>query len=322
MKKIFITGGAGFIGSNLAKFHLNKGDDVYIYDNLSRKGTEKNLKWLRGLNKNIKFINGDIRNFDKLAKYISKSDVIYHMAGQVAVTTSIANPREDFEINALGTLNVLEAFRKYSPKGVLVYASTNKVYGNFDHKNFPKNGIDENQNLDFHSPYGCSKGAGDQYVRDYGRVYNLKTIVFRQSCIYGDRQLGTEDQGWVMHFAKSVNTNQKITIYGDGKQIRDILYITDLINAYQLAIKKIKFGEPEIYNIGGGTSNSISLLSLIKIVEEKTGKKSKLKFEKSREGDQQIYISNINKVNKHLGWKPEVDIEEGLNLLLKWMTQI
>ena len=259
MKKIFITGGAGFIGSNVAKFHLDKKDKVVVFDNLSRNGTETNLKWLKSISKksDFKVIKGDIRNFDLIKKHIKNSDVIYHMAGQVAVTTSIVNPREDFEINALGTLNVLEAMRLYANKAVLVYASTNKVYGNFDYKNFPKKGINENQNLDFHSPYGCSKGTGDQYVRDYGRVFNLKTVVFRQSCIYGARQFGNEDQGCVIHFIRTILSRKKLTIFGDGKQVRDILDVSDLVKAYQLAIKIVRSGNPKIYNIVGGITNSI-----------------------------------------------------------------
>jgi len=322
MKKIFISGGAGFIGSNIAKFHLGKGDEVLVYDNLSRKGTETNIKWLKSLKGKLKFISGDIRDFDTLKKHVKNSDVIYHMAGQVAVTTSIVNPRDDFEINAMGTLNVLEAMRLYAKNAVLIYASTNKVYGNFDNSNFPKNGISENQLLDFHSPYGCSKGTGDQYVRDYGRVYNLKTIVFRQSCIYGDRQLGNEDQGWVIHFAKAILNNQKLTIFGDGKQVRDILYIDDLINAYQIAIKKSVKGKPMIYNVGGGIRNSISLLNLIKLIEQKVGEKAMVKFEKVREGDQKIYISDITKIKNDLGWQPKIDIDHGVAKLLKWTTTV
>lgn len=324
MKKIFITGGAGFIGSNIAKFHLDKKDEVVVYDNLSRNGTELNFKWLKSISKNLKFkfVNGDIRNFDLIKKHIKNSDVIYHMAGQVAVTTSIVNPREDFEINALGTLNILEAMRLIAPKAILIYASTNKVYGNFDNKNFPKKGINENQLLDFHSPYGCSKGTGDQYVRDYGRVYDLKTIVLRQSCIYGSRQFGNEDQGWVIHFVRKIMNDEKLTIFGDGKQIRDILDVSDLINAYQLAIKKVKKGVPLVYNIGGGVSNSISLLDLIKIIEDKLGKSANLVFKNAREGDQQIYISDTDKISKELGWSAKIDKLKGVGDLISWAKTI
>lgn len=314
--KIFISGGAGFIGSNIARRYLEEGADVFVYDNLSRKGTEINLKWLKTIGGSLKFVKGDVRDFDNLKKYIKNSDIIYHTAGQVAVTTSIKYPREDFEVNALGTLNVLEAMRKYSKEAVLIYASTNKVYGNLEGVNFPQNGINESQNLDFHSPYGCSKGVGDQYVYDYGRVYGLRTVVFRQSCIYGERQLGNEDQGWVMHFVRSILKNHLITIYGDGKQRRDILDVRDLIRAFALVIKKVRPGKPMLYNIGGGVGNTISLLQLIKVVEKKTGCIAKLKFEKPREGDQRIYVSDNGKITRETGWKPKVGIDEGIGNLI------
>lgn len=320
--KIFVTGGAGFIGSNIAKSHLDKGDEVLVYDNLSRKGTEINLRWLKKLGGNFKFVNGDVRNYSDVSKGIKNSDIVYHMAGQVAVTTSIVNPREDFEVNALGTFNVLEAMRMYAREAVLIYASTNKVYGNFNNKNFPKNGITENQLLDFHSPYGCSKGAGDQYVRDYGRVYNLKTIVFRQSCIYGDRQFGNEDQGWVIHFVRKVLNKEKITIYGNGKQIRDILHVSDLIKAYDLAIKKVKKGKPLLFNIGGGTKNMVSLLELIKIVDKKTSQNTKIGFKKAREGDQKIYVSDNSKIIKELGWGVIVNKNDGVDKLISWAKSL
>lgn len=319
--KIFITGGAGFIGSNLAKFHIDKKDDVLIFDNLARNGTEKNLIWLKLLakkNKNFKFVKGDVRNFPLIKKHITGSDVIYHLAGQVAVTSSLVSPLEDFEINAGGTLNVLEAYRTKASKAKFIYASTNKVYGSLDGVKFPKKGINENQNLDFHSPYGCSKGTGDQYVRDYGRVYGLKTIVFRQSCIYGPRQFGNEDQGWVMHFVRKAIVGEKISIYGNGKQIRDLLYVGDLIDAYSLALKKVKAGTGLVYNIGGGRVNSISLLRLIRVLSKKLGKRVDYDFRKTREGDQIIYISDISKVNKDLNWQPKININDGVEKLINW----
>jgi len=319
--KIFITGGAGFIGSNLAKFHLNKKDEVLIYDNLARAGTEKNLIWLKSIarkNKNLKFVKGDVRNLALIKKHIKGTDVIYHLAGQVAVTSSLINPLEDFEINAGGTLNVLEAYRTQVPKAKFIYASTNKVYGSLKGIKFPKNGISEKQNLDFHSPYGCSKGTGDQYVRDYGRVYGLKTIVFRQSCIYGPRQFGNEDQGWVMHFVRKAIAGEKISIYGNGKQVRDLLYVDDLINAYGLALKKVKAGSGLIYNIGGGRSNSVSLLKLIEVLSKKLGLKIDYDFRKTREGDQMIYVSDNSKIEKELGWSPRTNVDCGVEKLVNW----
>ena len=319
--KVFISGGAGFIGSNLAKFHLDKGEDVFVYDNLSRKGTEINIKWLKEIskkNKNLKFVNGDIRNIQDIKKYIKNSDIIYHMAAQVAVTTSLTDPMTDFEINALGTFNMLEAYRLKAPEAKFVYASTNKVYGDLEKIIFPKKGISENQNLDFHSPYGCSKGAGDEYVRDYGRVYKLKTIVFRQSCIYGPRQFGNEDQGWVMHFVRTLLSTNKLNIYGDGYQVRDLLHVSDLIDAYQLALKKVKKGEGLVYNIGGGIENSTSLLEVVSLLENKLGKKISLSFSDWREGDQKIYISNNSLISKDLKWKPKINVDHGIDSLIEW----
>ena len=330
--KVFISGGAGFIGSNLAHKHLSRGDKVLVYDNFSRKGTELNAKWLKkdAPNvKNLKIIKGDVRDYVKLSKYLRNFDIIYHEAAQVAVTTSLVDPITDFEINAGGTVNMLEAFRKYSKNAVFVYASTNKVYGNledlkckvknkkyvFSSKDYKK-GISEKRGLDFHSPYGCSKGTGDQYVRDYGRVFDLKTVVFRQSCIYGQRQFGNEDQGWVMHFVKSMVNEKKLSIYGDGMQIRDILHVDDLINAYFLAVKKIKISKGKVYNIGGGVKNSISLLELISIMEKKVTSRIKYSFSNWREGDQKIYISDCTKLENELGWKPKINKVEGVDRLL------
>jgi CDP-paratose 2-epimerase len=335
--KIFLTGGAGFIGANLAKFHLDKGDEVLVFDNLSRSGTELNERWLKKISvgKKYKFIKGDVRDIKLLAKNIKGSDVIYHMAAQVAVTASLIDPINDFEINALGTLNTLDAYRRFSPEAKFIYASTNKVFGGLNEVNVTekinkyifaskkyKNGISEERILDFHSPYGCSKGAGDQYVRDYGRVYNLKTIVFRQSCVYGKRQFGNEDQGWVMHFVRSVLSGNKLTIYGNGKQVRDLLDVSDLISAYQMALKKVKNGQGEVYNIGGGLKNSISLLELIKLLEMKMKTKVDYKFADWREGDQKIYISDNTKLKNELGWVPKTDISSGLDGLIEWAREI
>ena len=312
--KIFISGGAGFIGSNLAKYHIGKKDEVIIYDNLSRKGTELNLTWLKKIskNKNFKFVNGDVRDLDSIKKYVKDSDIIYHMAAQVAVTSSLIDPILDFDINAKGTLNILEAFRTKSPNAIFIYASTNKVFGGLEDVkvvrkgkryviNSPlyKKGINEDRNLNFHSPYGCSKGTGDQYVRDYGRVYGLRTIVFSNRA-FRTRQFGNEDQGWVMHFVRMALTGSMISIYGDGAQVRDLLFVDDLINAYQMAIKKVKKGQGLVYNIGGGLKNSLSLLELLDILSKKIGKKIDYDFSNWREGDQKIYISdNSRKLRKN-----------------------
>lgn len=336
-RKVFISGGAGFIGSNVARHHLDQGDYVVVYDNLSRDGTVKNIKWLKdnSNNKNFKFIKGDIRDFKKLNRSLVDFDIIYHLAAQVAVTTSMSDPRSDFEINALGTFNMLEAFRLKSKKAVFIYSSTNKVYGNLEDLNckvkggryvfsnkYYKKGVNEDRGIDFHSPYGCSKGAGDQYVRDFGRVFGLNTVVFRQSCIYGQRQFGNEDQGWVIHFVRTVLKNEQLKIFGDGMQVRDILHVDDLINAYQLAIKKPKISRGKIYNVGGGLDNSVSLLELINILKSKLNLNINYKFFDWREGDQKIYISDNSKLEKELNWKPKFNKLIGITKLINWAKTI
>jgi CDP-paratose 2-epimerase len=248
--RFFITGGAGFIGSNSADYFLRQGHEVVVFDNLSRRGGPANLTWLReNHGARLQFIQGDIRDDAALATAVRGADVVLHLASQVAVTTSVQNPREDFEINALGTFNLLEAVRQAAPQAVVLYASTNKVYGGmadaavrevngrYAYTTYPQ-GIPESYPLDFHSPYGCSKGAGDQYMRDYARIYGLKTLVFRQSCIYGPRQFGIEDQGWVAHFVIAAVFGRPITIFGDGKQVRDLLHVSDLIRAYEKGSRK------------------------------------------------------------------------------------
>jgi CDP-paratose 2-epimerase len=331
IKKILITGGAGFIGINLAYSLLNNKDNfVIIYDNLSRKGSEKNIKWILSSGfKNIEFIKGDIRDYTKLKKSVKEYDCIYHLAAQVAVTKSVENPIEDFEINAQGTLYLLEAVRKNSPEAVFVFSSTNKVYGELLHLKLKeqetrysligKNGIDENENLDFHSPYGNSKGTADQYIRDYYRIYGLKTVVFRQSCIFGPHQHGNTDQGWVAHFIIKTLNNEGITIYGDGKQVRDILDVSDLIRAYNLSVKNIEKVKGNIFNIGGGIDNTFSLLEFINFLEKETEKKIKYKFSDWRPGDQKIFISNNAKLKKELGWFPKISKEQGTKALIEWI---
>lgn len=329
-KMILVTGGAGFIGTNLAAFLLKKGEKVRIFDNLSREGTKKNLKWLKTLKGNLEIIISDIRDERKVKEAVKNTNVIYHLAAQVAVTSSVANPKEDFEINALGTINLLEAMRRFSPESILVFSSTNKVYGEARNVEIIKDEIGyryrdskfavaEDQILDFYSPYGCSKGAADQYVRDYSRIYGLKTVVFRQSCIYGPHQFGNEDQGWVAHFAISALEGKSITIYGDGRQVRDVLDIDDLIGAFQRSIKNIVRTKGEIYNIGGGKENSISLLELIAKLQVLIGKKIPYTFANWRPGDQKIYISDIRKAKRDFTWKPVTKVDEGLKRLLSWI---
>ncbi len=333
MKNHLIIGGAGFIGCNLAAHLLKKGKDVVIFDNFSRQGTHSNASWLKTVNHKVKIIHGDIR-FDqkKLIKAVKEADIVYHLAAQVAVTTSVVNPREDFEINALGTLNVLEAARQLKEKPILIFSSTNKVYGQIEGLKLIKGktrykyraypfGISEEQNLDFHSPYGCSKGTGDQYVRDYARIYNLPTVVFRQSCIYGPHQFGVEDQGWVAWFTIASLLKRPMTIYGDGKQVRDVLHVADLINAFEMAATQIKKTKGKIYNIGGGFRNTLSLLELIDYLEKLLGEKIKYDYSDWRPGDQLIYISDIRKAEKEFGWKPKMVVKEGVKDLFNWVKE-
>lgn len=329
--KILITGGAGFIGINTAIHFLKKGNKVSIYDNLSRKDVEKNLAFLAKSFPDTKIIEKDIRDFESLKKEVEGKDVVFHFAGQVAVTSSVENPREDFDNNALGTLNVLESARLSRSKPIILYSSTNKVYGGLEDlkiiekksryafKDLPF-GISESRTLDFHSPYGCSKGAADQYVRDYSRIYGLKTVVFRQSCIYGPHQYGVEDQGWLAWFIIALHLGQKLKIYGDGKQVRDVLFVQDLIGAYELAIKNIDKTKGEIYNIGGGINNSISVWMEFKpLLEKLMQKKINVDFADWRPGDQRIFISDIRKAKKDFGWEPTTSVYNGLEKLYGWV---
>ncbi len=329
--KVIVTGGAGFIGCNVAKFHIARGDRVVLLDDLSRYGSGNNLEWLQKAGK-LEFIKQDVADYNSLKTAINShkdADIIYHMAGQVAVTISVADPRRDFEVNAKGTFNLLEAVRTLRIDPVIIYASTNKVYGEMAgvkivEKNGRyqyadlKKGISENMPLDFYSPYGCSKGCADQYIMDYTRIYGLKTVSMRQSCIYGIRQFGVEDQGWVMHFIISAILGKPVTIYGDGKQVRDILYIDDLIRAFQAAYRSINKIKGMAFNIGGGANNQMSILELVSMLEDKLKRKIKIKYAAWRPGDQRIYISNTEKVRKLLGWEPKVPKEEGIDMLINW----
>jgi CDP-paratose 2-epimerase len=330
--KILITGGAGFIGVNSAHHFAKKGHRVVIFDNLSREGSCKNLEWIQSECK-ADFFKGDLRRFVDLVDVFTnngKFDLILHLAAQVAVTTSVTDPYDDFEINALGTFNLLEATRRYSPNAAFIYSSTNKVYGEMEDLNIVKNngrymyqdlseGVDETRNLDFHSPYGCSKGAADQYCRDYHRIYGLKTIVLRQSCIYGYRQFGIEDQGWVAWFCIASALGKPITIYGDGKQIRDILFIDDLIKVFELVYKNRNKTAGQIFNIGGGPENTMSLHDLLETLEKHKGEKIPVSYDDWRPGDQKVFVGNISKAKKELGWKPTVNPAKGVEKLYKWV---
>jgi CDP-paratose 2-epimerase len=335
MKQALVTGGAGFIGCNLAHRLLDMGLAVTIYDNLSRRGAPSNLDWLASVHGagSFQFIHADVRNYARLAQAARGQDVIYHLAGQVAVTTSVINPRDDFENNALGTLNALEAARAAGRNPIFIYASTNKVYGEMQdvvvqeeatrycYRDLPL-GIPETQPLDFHSPYGCSKGAGDQYVRDYARIYGLRTVVMRQSCIYGTRQFGIEDQGWIAWFIIAAVTGKPITIYGDGKQVRDILFVTDLLDAYQAAIDRIDIAAGQVYNLGGGPENTLSVwVELGPMLERLLERKVPVSQSDWRPGDQRICIMDTRKAQRELGWRPKVSVAEGVRKLYEWVVQ-
>src|SRR6266513_356178 len=319
-RRVLITGGAGFLGINAAAHLIKEGWQVTLLDNLSRPGTERNLKWLlTRFPDRTTFVKEDVRNAAALAPHVRDQDAVLHLAAQVAVTTSLVDPSADFDINARGTLNVLEAVRAHNHDAPLVYASTNKVYGKLDHNNGP---CKETQPLDFHSPYGCSKGAADQYVRDYARCFDMNTVVLRQSCIYGSHQYGTEDQGWVAHFVHSILKDRELTIYGDGTQVRDLLDARDLSALYATVIDKIAITRGEVYNIGGGTSNQRNLLEVIDQIGEITGKRPQFTFAEWREGDQKFYDSDVEKARKELDWEPQVDFDRGLRDLIAWAESV
>jgi CDP-paratose 2-epimerase len=334
MRRILVTGGAGFIGANYVDRLVRRGDEVVIFDNLSRAGSLHNLEWLRselGVDA-FELVTADVRDAEVLRYAAADVDVVVHLAAQVAVTTSVEDPRHDFEVNALGTFNVVEAARLSGRDPVVIYASTNKVYGELEGSRVvedetryslvePANGVAETHPLDLHSPYGCSKGAGDQYVRDYHRIYGLPTAVFRQSCIYGPRQFGVEDQGWVAWFVISAVLGRPITIYGDGKQVRDLLWVDDLLDAYDLAIEHPDRVAGEIYNLGGGPEFTLSVWSEFgPLLEAATGSKIEASFDDWRPGDQKTFVSDISRYREAVGWRPEVGPEEGIRRLAGWVA--
>jgi CDP-paratose 2-epimerase len=333
--KTIITGGAGFIGSNASSRYLKRGHQVVVVDSLARDGVGENLEWLRSHGGALEFHQIDIRDSHDIGRLFREhrdADRVLHLAAQVAVTTSVKNPREDFEINALGTFNVLEAMRQSGMRAPLIYSSTNKVYGEmtsvgvterngrWDYLSLPT-GVSEEHNLDFHSPYGCSKGSADQYVIDYHRIYGLRTTVFRQSCIYGYRQFGAEDQGWVAWFMIASQLGRPITIYGDGKQVRDILFIDDLLDAYDAAFAAPEKACGRAFNIGGGVGNVVSLRDLLAFIERRSGAKIAAGSADWRPGDQKVFISDIRRARAELGWSPRVDCPQGLGLLYDWIAK-
>lgn len=332
-----ITGGAGFIGSNLAKYFIGKGHAVTVLDNLSRnmEFQKSNLEWIQeGAKKRFTFLKEDVRNFEALDALFAKKrfDVVIHQAAQIAVTTSIIDPTLDFQTNAMGTFNLLEAIRKNKQNPIILNASTNKVYGDLNSLRIEEldqryqftdliRGVDESQTLDLQAPYGCSKGTADQYVLDYYRTYGLKTVVFRQSCVYGHRQLGTEDQGWLAWFAIACMLGKPVTIYGDGKQTRDALFIDDLVELYDKAIEYIDRCPGEVFNVGGGIANTVSLRELIELLQQISGKHMQYSFGPARMGDQKIFVSDNAKASRLLDWQPMIDIASGVKKLYAWVEK-
>lgn len=332
MARYLIVGGAGFIGVNAGDYYARQGHAVTVLDNFSRRGTRENVDWLLREHPEVKVVTADIRSdWQQLAAKAAQCDVLLHLGAQVAVTTSVTDPRTDFEINALGTFNVLEAARQSPRPPIILYASTNKVYGGMEDARVIENGnhysyaslphgVGEDRPLDFHSPYGCSKGAGDQYVRDYARIYGLRTVVFRQSCIYGPHQFGIEDQGWVAWFTVRNLLGLPVTIYGDGKQVRDVLHVDDLIAAFDAAIQRIDRVAGNVYNIGGGPANTLSLLELLSLLERISGLKMEHSFDDWRPGDQRVYISDVRRAQRDLGWSPQTPPEVGVERMRAWMV--
>jgi CDP-paratose 2-epimerase len=334
-RHFLVTGGAGFIGSNYVQRLLGRGEAVTIYDNLSRGGARKNLDWLKQTfgEQAFDLIAADVTDAAALAGAARAADVIVHLAGQVAVTSSVTDPRLDFNSNALGTFNALEAARLGGRDPIFLYASTNKVYGGMQdvrlveeptrwrYADLP-HGCPETRPLDFHSPYGCSKGAGDQYVRDYARIFGLRTVVFRQSCIYGPRQFGLEDQGWLAWMMIAAVTGRHITIYGDGKQVRDILHVDDLLGAYDAAIDKIEVVGGQVYNLGGGPRNVLAVWAEFgPRLERLLGHSLQVARADWRPGDQRVFYADIRKSQTELGWQPSIELQPGLERLFTWVVE-
>ena len=334
-RSVLIFGGAGFIGSNWAHHLLTQSEaKVHIYDNLSRRGVHHNLEWLQktaARSGRLQITIGDVRDSSMVERATRHATEIYHFAAQVAVTTSVSDPRHDFEVNVCGTFNVLEAARKSANHPFVLFTSTNKVYGDVAEHALARDdkryryvntlGIPESQPLDFHSPYGCSKGAADQYVHDYARIYDIPTVVFRMSCIAGERQFGNEDQGWVAHFLYAAIAGNPIAIYGDGKQVRDVLYVQDLLKAFEAVREKMQVTRGQVYNVGGGAANTTSLLELIEEIEKLTRRKVDYVYEQPRPGDQLVYITDCSKLEGDTGWRPVATVRQTLERIFHFRKQ-
>lgn len=333
-RPILITGGAGFIGTNVADRLLRLGCSVVLVDNLSRGGVDDNALWLRRAHRNgVRLKVVDVRNEAAVAIAVREAERVFHFAAQVAVTTSLTDPIEDFEVNARGTLNVLEAIRKCGRPIPMLFTSTNKVYGALDRlalrstdrryeptdPDVIRHGVAESE-LDFHSPYGCSKGAADQYVLDYARTFAMPATVFRMSCIYGPHQMGTEDQGWVAHFLIRAMNGEPITIFGDGKQVRDLLFVGDLVDAMLLAHRRMDRCAGRAFNIGGGPGQAVSLIEVIESIERLIGRSVELNHEAWRPADQRWYVSDTRRFEGATRWGPRVGVAQGLGRLHEWLS--
>lgn len=333
-RHVLVTGGCGFIGCNLADRLADRGDRVLVLDNLARAGVRENAQWLKSRHGDrITIAVADIRDPIPVIDAVREARAVLHLAAQVAVTDSVSDPAADFEINARGTLNVLEAVRLHNSAAPVIFASTNKVYGRLIEdseialrgrrytpiSDLLSGGISESAPLDFYSPYGCSKGTADQYVHDYSRVFGLQTAVMRMSCIYGPRQFGTEDQGWIAHFLLSAIRGNPLTIYGDGKQVRDALHVSDAVNAWLAALDHIALARGRVFNLGGGPANAVSLLELIDRITELTGRTVTYRFADWRPGDQPWYVTDTQALTAALGWTPQVSLAEGLRSLHTWL---
>jgi CDP-paratose 2-epimerase len=336
-RHIVVFGGAGFIGSNVAHRLLSSGQRVVVFDNLARKNVERNLRWLKQAHGDrLTVVLGDVRDAAAVQAAVRGATQVFHFAAQVAVTTSLVEPTEDFEVNARGTLNVLEAVRAQDDRPGVVFTSTNKVYGGLPdvelvregNRYLPRDvrlrtsGISEQRPLDFESPYGCSKGCADQYVLDYARTFGIPAVVFRMSCIYGPRQFGNEDQGWVAHFLIRALEGQPITLYGNGMQVRDILFVDDLVDAFLLAQANLGRLSGQAFNMGGGAQRTVSLLELLDRIEKLRGRKTPVRFEEWRPGDQRYYVSDTSKFEAATGWRARVSVDDGVARLWQWLASM
>lgn len=336
IKPVLITGGAGFIGSNLADRIASEGEHVLVLDALRRPGVERNVDWLMTRHRGrVSLLTADVRDTDAVARAAREASAVYHFAAQVAVTTSMVAPLEDFSINLRGTIELLEALRQRTSPPPLVFASTNKVYGDLadlplvcvDDAWVPvdaalrASGVGEDRPLDFHTPYGCSKGGADQYVLDYARSFGIPATVMRMSCIYGPRQMGTEDQGWVAHFLLRALRGEPLTIYGDGRQVRDLLFVDDVVRAYVQARRRISVCRGHPYNLGGGPGNAVSLIQLVAFMEKLLGRRVPVRFDDWRAGDQRYYVSDTRRASRDLGLPPPVAWRTGVARLARWLEE-